>query len=410
MVNHVLFVHHGENWIRGSERAMLDLAAALPAYGWQVTVVCTADAVVNEARALGIPAERFDPSPRRGLFPRRDELKLWRSVLLDKRPSVVHVNDMHFLPPLIACALYMRVPLLVHQHILADAFSRLYSLMHQASAIVTISREAEAAVANDGYPRSRLHRIPNGVPLRPAASPVNIREIVGADEEDAVAVSVGSLIERKGHDRTLRGLRQALDSGARVRLAIIGSGPERAALAALSDQLGISECVHFLGERTDVQALLQNADYFIAAAHEEVQPLSVIEAMLSGLAVIASDISAHREMVNMEAGGLVVDASDSQAIGNAIVDLAGKRAELQQQRPRVAAHAAEQYSFVRHVERFVQLYQSLAQTPRQEYGFRRGVRRVPAYATWLSAALRRRLIDPDLRWTPTELPRTLTRE
>lgn len=410
MIKRVLFVHHGENWIRGSERAMLDLAAALPAYGWQVSVVCTADAVLEEARALGIPAERLSPSLRRGVIPGRDELRLWRSVLLDKRPSVVHVNDTHFLPPLIACALYMRVPLLVHQHILADAFSRLYSLMHQASAIVTISREAEAAVANDGYPRARLHRIPNGVPVRALGAPVDIRHLIGASERDIVAVSVGSLIERKGHDRSLRGLRQALDRGVPLRLAIVGSGPALSALTSLSDELGLSDRVHFLGERADVQALLQNADCFVTAAHQEVQPLSVIEALLCGLPVIASDIAAHREMVDPDAGGLLVDAADATAFGQAIVTVARKRAELHQRRTQVAQQAAERYSFSRYVERFAQLYQSLAQVPRREYGFLRGVRRIPAYAAWLSAAVRRRLFDPEIRWTPTELPRTLTHE
>ncbi|HYW50256.1 MAG TPA: glycosyltransferase [Gemmatimonadaceae bacterium] len=413
MIQSVLFVHHGQNWIRGSERAMLDLAAALPAHGWQSSIVCTADAVVDEARALGVPAERIAPWTRTGVLPGPADVAIWRARLRRLQPDVVHVNDSHFLPPVLASAMRAHLPLVVHQHILDDAFSRLYSLMHQASAIVTISAEAEAAVAGDGYPRERLHRIPNGVPLRESRDAVDIRELVRAAPGESVAVSVGSLIPRKGHDRTLNALRHALDLGATIQLAVVGSGDEEEALRELARALGVEARVHFLGERGDVQDLLRNADLFISASREEVQPLSVIEAMLCGLPVIASAIQAHVEMVDGD-GGMIVEASDAAAFGVAIAGMSARRSDLHAARSRFSARAQERYSFTRYVERFAGLYQSLVQTPRREFGFLRGLRHVPAYTEWVASAVRRRVggareRGPSLE-SALELPRSLARD
>jgi len=229
--------------------------------------------------------------------------------------------------------------------------------------------------------------------VRSSLDAVDIRELVHAQPGEAVAISVASLIPRKGHDLTLRALRHATTQlGARVQLVVVGSGSEESALGDLAHSLDVHDRVHFLGERGDVQALLRNADFFVAASHEEVQPLSVIEAMLCGLSVVASAIPAHVEMVESAGSGVLVDASDASIFGAAIADVAARSAELREARGRLSARALERYSFSRYVERFVNLYHVLAQTPQREYGFLRGLRRIPAYPEWAANALRRRLL------------------
>lgn len=387
----VLFVQFGENWIRGSERCMLDLAAALIERGDQSTVVCNAPTVADAARALGARSHIVPAPSRPGPLPGRAELRAWRRIIRDVAPDVIHVNDLAYFPPILVAAIMARTPVLVHQHLQEKEFSRLYSFLHQASAIVTISEEAYRAVLADGYPAERLHRIPNGVRVQPGTSNASARTLTGAGPDDIVAISVGSLIVRKGFDRVIAGLRAARDGGSPLQLAIVGNGVELAELTSLAARLGVERFVHFLGERSDVQALMRTADLFVTGARGEVQPLTVIEAMLSGLPVVASDIRPHVEMVDHGETGILVDADDPVAFGRALGRVAGDHAWRQAARHRLAEITPARYGFDRYIERFMALYRTLASGGRSQYGFPRALRRVPGYGHWLRRVARQRL-------------------
>jgi hypothetical protein len=387
----VLFVHQGENWIRGSERCMLGLAAGIMARGWESIIACNASAVLDEATTLGVPTISIEPPQRSMPWPRWNEVKDWRAILRELRPDIVHLNSVLSLPPLLVCGMLERLPVIVHQHILDDQFSRLYSLMHQASAIVTINETAHVALEDDGYPRERLHRIPNGVQVRARSSDVSVRALTRADDGDTVMASVGSLIHRKGHDRTIAAFALALQQTPTLHLALIGSGSEEPALRELAAALGVASRVHFLGQRSDVQNLLWTADFFVTGAREEVQPLSVIEAMLCGQPVVASNIPAHTEMVEQERMGLLVDADDARQFASAMVRAATDREWRSVASQTVATVSRERYSFDAYVDRFLSLYGTLMQAPRRRYAFPDALTWMPPYGAWVKRSARRRL-------------------
>jgi len=370
---------------------MLDLASGLSTRGWEPVIACNARTVADEAAALQIRTVIIGTSERAGPLPRRRDVAAFRAIIAEVAPDVVHVNSAPSFSAVAVSGMLARVPVLVHQHILDDEFSRLYSLMHQAAAIVTISDVACAAVARDGYPAHRLHRIPNGVQLRTTGANISVRALIGAAPQEPVVVSVGSLIHRKGHDRTLAALAIALERVPALHLALIGSGPEESALRDVANTLGVAKHVHFLGQRSDIQDLLRTADLFVTGAREEVQPLSVIEAMLCGLPVIASDITAHTEMVEANVTGLLIDADDPRQFGHAVANAAMDAVWRSAARERLIASAPERYSFDRYLERFSNLYTALLSVPRHRYGFPRALRWMPGYTTWLKGAAGRRL-------------------
>jgi glycosyltransferase involved in cell wall biosynthesis len=105
-----------------------------------------------------------------------------------------------------------------------------------------------------------------------------------------------------------------------ARLVIVGDGPERAGLELLAAQLGITECVSFLGHVTDPAPLYRGFDVFVLSSDTEKMPIAVIEAMAAGLPVVATDVGDVRTMLAEANAQYVVPRDDTAlAAGLAVV-------------------------------------------------------------------------------------------
>lgn len=101
----------------------------------------------------------------------------------------------------------------------------------------------------------------------------------------------------------------------------VGSGPSLESCKALADSLGISQKVSFLGDRRDVPDLLARSQIFVLSTHYEGLPISILEAMRSGLPVIGSSVNGIPEEIEHGISGLVVPPRDPFALAAAIQTL-----------------------------------------------------------------------------------------
>jgi len=111
--------------------------------------------------------------------------------------------------------------------------------------------------------------------------------------------TVAALRREKNLPRLLLAF-QRVRKGRPCHLAIAGDGPERPALEAQVDSLGLRDDVTFLGFRTDTERVYAGLQVFALSSDTEQMPLSVIEAMAAGLPVASTDVGDVREMVSAE--------------------------------------------------------------------------------------------------------------
>ena len=126
-------------------------------------------------------------------------------------------------------------------------------------------------------------------------------------------VSVGNLIERKAMDITIRGFAECCKIENNAKLVIIGDGPQREALEKLVDELDLRDKVEFTGrlERSDIRTIFSKSDCFVLMSRNETFGVVYIEAIASGLPVIATRCGGPESFVNKENGKLVdVDSVD----------------------------------------------------------------------------------------------------
>ena len=147
----------------------------------------------------------------------------------------------------------------------------------------------------------KVQVIPNGVDtdrfIRDEAAGIEIRKQLNIGIDDPVVGIVAALRPEKNHELLFRAVEEVSHDMPSIRLLIVGDGPRRQELKQRVLDRSIGEIVHFLGNRTDVPAILSALDLFALSSHNEANPVSILEAMSIGLPVVAPRVGSISESV-----------------------------------------------------------------------------------------------------------------
>ncbi|MDM7924198.1 MAG: glycosyltransferase [Pyrinomonadaceae bacterium] len=153
---------------------------------------------------------------------------------------------------------------------------------------------------------SQFEVIPLGIDLEPYGSNnerSSTRESIGVSDENILVGFVGRLTEIKNISMFLRSAKRASENDARLRFAIVGDGHLRERLERESESLGLAGIVQFLGNRTDVSAVYAATDIVALTSFNEGTPLSLIEAMAAGKAVISTRVGGVADLLGDKVSG-----------------------------------------------------------------------------------------------------------
>jgi len=190
-------------------------------------------------------------------------------------------------------------------------------LLRHATVVVPSRLLWRIATETWRLPRSRLRLLPNGVDVT--------RFAVARPRDGAQPIVIGTVAALRPEKNIARLIRAVARLPALVpaRLVIVGDGPERAALEALAATEGIGGKVEFTGHRADPAPLYAGFDIFALSSDTEQMPLSVLEAMASGLPVAATDVGDVADMLDAANRPYVVALEDS-ALADALASLAAR--------------------------------------------------------------------------------------
>jgi len=189
----------------------------------------------------------------------------------------------------------------------------------QASAIITVCKALKDELVNLGADGEKIEVLRNGVDLKqftPLARD-KIRQQLGLQR--TTLISVGHLIQRKGHDKVI----QALTRLPEMDLLLVGDGEEESALRRLCRELNVQDRVRFVGH-VDQQRLsdyYSAADALVLASSREGWPNVLLEAMACGTPVIATPIWGSPEVVRKPEAGRLASENSVPALVAAIKDL-----------------------------------------------------------------------------------------
>jgi teichuronic acid biosynthesis glycosyltransferase TuaC len=185
--------------------------------------------------------------------------------------------------------------------------------IRDAAALVAVSAALKDVLVELGAPDDKVTVLRNGVEtdlFRPPADRLAAREALGLKRP--TLISVGGLIERKGHHRTIEAMRQLPE----FELVIAGDGPERERLSALITQHSLSDRVRLLGSypHTQLPMLYGAADASVLASSREGWANVLLESMACGTPVVAANIWGNPEVVRSPAAGVIYEPNTADGI------------------------------------------------------------------------------------------------
>jgi glycosyltransferase involved in cell wall biosynthesis len=187
-----------------------------------------------------------------------------------------------------------------------------------SAGLIAVSAGLKEGLVELGAPADKVRVLRNGVDLSvfsPPSDRAAMRAALGLGSEP-ILLSVGLLIERKGHHFTIEAMRHLPGH----RLLIIGEGPLRAELEGLAVRHGVADRVQFLGGRphSELARYYGAADAMILASSREGWANVLLESMACGTPVVASPAWGSREAVAAPEAGIVIDHTSAQTIADGV--------------------------------------------------------------------------------------------
>jgi len=291
--------------------------------------------------------------------------KLWGSA----PPDIIHTHLFH--AGLIGRILAHRLgiaPVVVHQHGLEQARSFMRSFVDRVTTlrvtryVAPCEAVAQIMTRREHIQHSRIEVIYNGIdPSQFIHSPPSVSLPSGwsVPKEAKVVGTVGRLSPEKGHGCLLEAQSFLTRQGMELHVVLVGEGRSLADLKDKARRLGISERVHFAGARLDVPDWLANFDLFALPSQWEGVSLALLEAMASGLAVVATDSGGTPEIVLDGKTGLLIPPDNPSSLADGIQRLMKDTSLRSQMGQAGRARVTESFSIQGTVTGLNQLYQTL---------------------------------------------------
>jgi len=356
----------------GLENGLVNLINFMPEERYRHAIISLTDCTAFRERIRRDDVKVFTLQKRAG----KDIAsygRLWR-LLRQMRPDIVHTRNLAALMMQVPAAL-AGVPWRVHGEHGRDVFdlegrNRKYNLLRRlirplVHRYIAVSRDLEHWLINVvGVRRERLVQIHNGVdterfcPRRGARAPIGPEGFL--DRDSIVVGTVGRMAAVKDQLTLARAFLHALEVEpqlrSRLRLVMIGDGPLRGEAIELLRAHGVEGLAWLPGDRTDVPDIMRALDIFVLPSLGEGISNTILEAMSSGLAVIATRVGGNPELVQDGRTGMLVPAAQPEAMGAAIVRYIQEPVCMLEHGLAGRARVESEFSISRMVEAYTAVY------------------------------------------------------
>lgn len=303
----VVHVASGREW-RGGQRQVVLLTEGLLAHPEvHSTVITGRDTALALSLEAGGVALRT-PTWTLGLDPR----VLIHAVHASNRTTILHAHDGHSHALADVASRVTGAPVVVTRRVATPITAP--KRFRRAAAVIALSDAIAKEVAAVGVRPERIHRVPPGIAIESPGWPTMVSE---PDPAAPLIVAIAALTHEKGIDVLLESAALLRTTHPAARWLVFGDGIERGALEARRQRLGLEEIVSLPGHVSGPEIALKRATVAVQPSRQEGFGSSVLDALVRGVPVVASDVGGLPDALSL-GGGVLVPPEDPAALARAV--------------------------------------------------------------------------------------------
>ena len=348
----------------GAEMLVSSLSREFVARGHRATVLSLSDAVAvgnspeaeaklrEELVTAGVGTMSLSLANRRNPIAGMSAL---RRAIAAEKPDIIHVHTAQ--AALFLALLRPGMPVVMTHHNSRLSFSPLLFLLFDTVVDRYVGISDRCLQITNRFSRRPISKIVNAASRKFEAGKART-----AISHNPVVLSVGALTEQKNYETLIRAAgrmrAQRRPDSPEIVVKIAGNGALMEKLQTLVAELEIEGAVELLGQRNDVPELMRDADLYANSSFYEGMPVALIEALMSGLPVVATDVEGNREVVESGKNGQLVPPSDPDALADAMMKILGDR-ELHAKLSRGALDTSKRFSLDATTDAHLEIYRDL---------------------------------------------------
>ena len=295
-------VHIVDSMERGGQEAfILDLTSEQKKMGFDTSVICLYQKgiLAEKAESIGIKLISLD-----GIrLSKKQIIRLLSQHLLKNKYDAIHTHNRQplFFSILAAPSLRSKIVNTRHGNGVRGIYWTLAALFCKKIVNVSADLFEQSNWINRVLLKHKNEVIKNGI---------NIQKAISTGANIGNLIIVGRLNPVKNHKLALNILKKCLDRGMHVKLTIVGDGQERKTVETEIERLNLQNNVDLLGDRSDVNQLLLNADIFLLTSFSEGHSIALLEASGAGLPSIVTNVGGNAEIVQQNITGWSININD----------------------------------------------------------------------------------------------------
>jgi glycosyltransferase involved in cell wall biosynthesis len=317
----------GQLTFGGAEKLVVDLCEKINKKDYEVTLIVVGSKDKSEPSLLDrlmksqVNITFLEKPLKKGKI--KTIIKLFRKIR-ELKPQIVHS---HLELNSIYCAV---ISFFIHQPVYVQTihstklyYEKLTKKFHKRfNSIVVISDEVEQSfVSKVNCNRNNLVKIYNGIDTKKFSPTGPTTGLIDSSRDTLKLVTVGRLSAPKGHEVLLKAIK-LIGNQKKLKLYIVGDGEKRESLKILSNEMEINNKIEFLGNSDEIPSILRSVDMFVMPSHWEGLSIALLEAVSTGLPVVATDVGSNKRVLeSCYVPYKVVTPNSAEEIAKAIIDL-----------------------------------------------------------------------------------------
>lgn len=350
--------------IGGAERLIVTFAKGVQSRDVKLTVISLSDkrsSFIEELEELKVPIYYV---PGNSLV---DPKRIWKLYQIARREKFDIVHGHLYNGQVLGSimARMVNIPYVTTIHNTRSSAKRVsfvrrflinHTMKYHTNRLIAVG---DSVANSDTYAGYKFDIITNAVEMMPEISDSEksliLQDIIG-NNKALILIAVGKLIPQKAFPDLISAMEIISQNHPHVKLLIAGGGELYDELQTLIKAKGLEDTIFLLGFRKDIPNLLSASDIFVSSSHWEGLPVSILEAMASGLPIVATDVGDNSKVVTPSVG-YIIEAHEPGKLAEAMCKLIEDPGKRSQYGKNAKQRIVDHYSVDRWIDKLLTLYQ-----------------------------------------------------